>query len=447
MNYPVKSHLNIRLNPDNIIKAFIKKCYILFCIPVLFLIISADISYCFTLDEALLQAKERLPSYKASLISVQSTKALYNASLSPYLPTLDASTTQGRIYVSGEDYLSRYYDVTLSYTLFDGGNRWSNRNIARLNLDISEESLRENLLDLEFNVKVAFYTVLALKETVEQRKIQLADAEKDYKIAEGRHKLGAAKLSDVLQASVRLEQAKLDVIQSEGDLKKAFSDLSSLIGRPLDDVYTLEGSLDLVAQLPEKEQIAHAALLRPDIKQAEYSQKIATYTKTLTASALFPTLSAHASYIKSSGGISGSTFPEEKVASLTATWNIFELANYFNLKSSRLEEDVEQENLSDLKRQVLLETYKAYEDFITASNTITVAQQRLRNAEHNFSQARGEYKVGKGDILSLVVAERALADSREQLIISKLDLMLSKALLENIAGVEKLEFLINEKKE
>lgn len=428
-------------------KAFVKKYHIVFCISVLFLIISTKTSYSFTLDDALSLAKENLPSYKASQIGVQSTEALYNASLSPYLPSLDASTIHSHAYVSGDDFSSRFYDVTLSYTLFDGGNRWANRNIARLNLDISKESLRENLLDLEYNVKIAFYTVIAINEALEQRKIQLQHAQKDYEIAEGRHALGAAKLSDVLQASVRLEQAKLDVIQSEGDFKKAFSDLNSLIGRPLDTEYNLEGSLDLDTQLPDREQIAYAALQRPDIKQAEDTQKIATYTKSLTASALFPTLMAHASYLKTSGGITRSTFPEEKVASLTATWNIFELANYFNLKSSRLEEDVSLENLSDLKRQVLLDTYKTYEDFLTAASAITVAQQRHKNAEHNFSQARGEYKVGKGDILSLILAESTLADAREQLIISKLDLMLSKALLENITGVERLESLITEKKE
>lgn len=417
------------------------------CVFLLSLIIFPGTSFSLTLDEALSLAKENLPSYKASLISVQSTEALYNASLSPYLPSLDASTIQRHTYLSGDDYSTRFYDVTLSYTLFDGGNRWSNRHIARLNLDISRETLRENLLDLAYYVKVAFYSVIALKETVEQRKIQLQHAQKDYEIAEGRHRLGAAKLSDVLQASVRLEQAKLDVILSEGDFKKALSDLNSLIGSPLDRAYPLEGSMDLNVRLPEREQLAHAALQRPDIKQSEDTFKIAEYTKSLTASALFPTLSAQASYLKTSGGISRSIFPEEKVASLIATWNLFELKNYFNLKSSRLEQDVALEDLSDLKRQVLLDINKAYEDFMTAANAITVAQQRLKNAEHNFAQARGEYKVGKGDILSLVVAERTLADSREQLIISKLSLLLSKALLENIAGFENLELLIAEKKE
>ena len=393
-------------------------------IVVLCLIIFPGISYSLTLEEALSLAKENLPSYKASLISVQSTDALYSASLSPYLPSLDASTRQSHTYMSGDDFTTRSYDVTLSYTLFDGGNRWANRHIARLNLDISREAARENLLSLVYSVKVAFYSVIALKETVEQRKIQLDDAQKDYEIANGRYNLGVAKLSDVLQASVRLEQARLDVIQAEGDLKKALSDLNSLIGRPLDNEYPLEGSMDLDIRLPEREQIAQAALKRPDIKQLEDTYKIAEHTKSLTASALFPTLSAQASYLKTSGGVSRATFPEEKVASLIATWNLFELENYFNLKSSRLEQDVAQETLNDLTRQVLLEINKAYEDFLTATNTITVAKQRLKNAEHNFAQARGEYKVGKGDILSLILAERTLADAREQLIVSKLDLFL-----------------------
>jgi len=420
---------------------------VLYIFMVSFLIIYPGTSYSLTLDEALTLAKESIPSYKASLFSVRSSEALYDASLSPYLPTLDASTFQKHTYTSGADFTTRYYDVTLSYTLFDGGNRWANRHIARLNFNISREYLRENLLALAYNVKVAFYSVIAFKETVAQRKIQLEDAQKDYEIAEGRYNFGVAKLSDVLQASVRFEQAKLDVIQAEGDLKNALSDLNSLIGRPLDSDYHLEGSLDLNINLPDREQIAHAALQRPDIKQSEDTYKIAEYTKSLTASALFPTLSAQASYLKTSGGLSGSIFPEEKVASLTATWNLFELKNYFSLKSSRFEQDVAMEKLSDLKRQVLLEINKAYEDFLTAANTIPVAQQRLRTAEHNFSQARGEYQVGKGDILSLVLAERTLADAREELIISKLNLLLSKVLLENIAGVENLELLTAQKKE
>jgi outer membrane protein len=158
-----------------------------------------------TLDEAISLAKENLPSYKASMLKVKSSEALYNASLSPYLPSLDAAASDGRIFTSSEEFRTRSYDLTLTYTLFDWGNRRANRNIARLNLDISEEDLRKNFLDLEFSVKSAFYTVQALKDALEQRKVQLKDTEKDYEVADGRYKFGVARLSDVLQASVRLE--------------------------------------------------------------------------------------------------------------------------------------------------------------------------------------------------------------------------------------------------
>ena len=417
------------------------KSKLLFFMLISFLIFLSQTSYSLTLDEAILLAKETLPSYKASLIKTRSTEALYNASLSPYLPSLDASSSQRRIYTTQQEFSERTYDLTLSYTLFDFGNRRANRNIAWLNFDISREELRRSFLDLEFNVKVAFYSAIAQRETLEQRKVQLQDAQKDYEVAEGRYKFGVAKLLDVLQASVRLEQARFNLVQAEGEFKKALLELSSLIGKPLDSQYDIQGSIDPEIKPPDREKLSQAALLRPEIKQSEDLLKISENNKSLVLSTFFPTFSVNASYLKTEGGVFRTTFPEEKVADLTATWNIFELGKFFRLKSSGLEKDVSSEQLNDFKRQILLDVHKTYEDFITASNNLKVAQQQLKQAEHNYSQAFGEYKVGKADILSLVQAESLLANAREQLISSRLNLIVSRSLLERIAGIERLEFL------
>ncbi len=406
-----------------------------------FLLFLSQTSYSLTLDEAMSLAKETLPSYRATLIKTRSTEALYNASLSPYLPSLNASSSQRRIYTTQQEFSARTYDLTLSYTLFDFGNRRANRNIAWLNFDISREELRRSFLDLEFNVKVAFYSAIAQRETLEQRKVQLQDAQKDYEVAEGRYKFGVAKLLDVLQASVRLEQARFNVVQAEGEFKKALLELSSLIGKPLDSQYDIQGSIDPEIKPPNREKLSQAVLQRPEIKQSEDLLKISENNKSLVLSTFFPTFSVNASYLKTEGGVFRTTFPEEKVADLTATWNIFELGKFFRLKSSGLEKDISSEQLNDLKRQILLDVHKTYEDFITASNNLKVAQQQLKQAEHNYSQAFGEYKVGKADILSLVQAESLLANAREQLISSRLNLIVSRSLLERIAGIERLEFL------
>jgi len=419
---------------------------LLFFIIISFLIFLSQKSYSLTLDEAILLAKETLPSYKASLIKTRSTEALYNASLSPYLPSLDASTVQQRFYTSAVEFPTGSYDMTLSYTLFDGGNRKASRNIAWLNFDISKEDLRKNLLDVEFNVKTAFYTAIARRDTLEQRKIQLQDAQKDYEVAEGRYKFGVAKLSDVLQASVRLEQARFALVQAEGDFKKAILELNSLIGKPLDSQPQIQGALEMAVTLPDRDKLSRVVMMRPEIKQAEDSLKISENNRSLSLSSFYPIISTNASYQKTTGGIRVLTtgqgaIPEEKVLGITATWNIFELGKFFRLKSSGLEKDVSSEQLNDLKRQILLDVHKTYEDFITASNNLKVAQQQFKQAEQNYAQAFGEYKVGKGDILSLVQAESLLANAREQLISSRLNLIVSRSLLERIAGIERLEFL------
>lgn len=409
------------------------------CMSFFLSVLQPSASYPLTLEEVISLAKENLPSYKAIVERSKSLKALYNASSSPYLPSLDASSTHGRIFTSSDEFRRQSYDLTLSYTLFDWGNRSSKRNIARLNLDIGEEEARKNLLDLEFAVKSAFYTVQALHEAAGQRKIQLKDAEKDYEVASGRYAFGVAKLSDVLQASVRLEQARFNLVQAEGNLKKGLSDLNSLIGRPLDTGYELHGIPEMQITVPDIDKLSETALSRPEIQQAENSIKIFENNKSAIRSTFLPYFSVSATYSRAEGDYAGSFSDEEKIVAVRANWNIFELGKFYSYRAADLEKNAAVENLNDIRRAIILDVRKAFEDFMTALNGLQVARTQLIQAEHNYSQAFAEYKVGKADILSLIQAESLLADSRQQAVLSKLNLMLSKARLERAAGIDKLE--------
>ena len=398
-------------------------------------------SYAMSIDDALAMARQYLPTLKASQLQVKSSEALYKASLSPYFPSLDATTTNQRFYTSPTDYNQSTYDVTLSYTLFDGGRSMANKDIAKSNLAFSGQGAARTLLDLEFSVKAAFYTTMARKMILEQRQIQLKDAEKDHEVAQGRHRLGVAKLSDVLQASVRLEQARYNIVQAEGDLSKWIAELNSLLGRPLATDYDLEGSLDFFLRLPERKLLAQAAMERPEIKQAEISVKVSQSNVTLQTSPFYPVISASGSYSRVQGGLLGFENYNDNSVGLFATWNILELGKFYKRKSAQVDIMVSEENLKETIRQVTVDVSKAYDDVVTATKNTVVAREQLKAADQNYAQAFGEYKVGKGDILSLVVAEGSLARAQEQLTLSQLDLQVSKALLERRAGIDKLESL------
>jgi outer membrane protein len=396
-------------------------------------------SFATTIDDALAMAKQYLPTLKASEFKVQSSDALYKASFSPYFPSLDAASSNQRFYTTPLDYNQSFYDVTLSYTLFDGGRSMATKDIAKSNLAYDGQGVGKTLLDLEFNVKGAFFTTMARKAIVEQRHVQLKAAEKDYEVAHGRHKLGVAKLSDVLQASVRLEQARFNLVQAEGDFSKWVAQLNSLLGRSLETVYDLQGSLDPEIRLPDRNLLSAMAMERPEIKQAEISVKISQSNVTLQTSPFYPVISANSSYSRAQGGLLGIYNYNDSSVGLFATWNILELGKFYRRKSAQADIKVTEENLKETKRVVVVDVTKAYDDLVTATKNRVVAREQLRAADQNYAQAFGEYKVGKGDILSLVVAESALARAQEQLTFSQLDVQISKALLERTAGIEKLE--------
>jgi outer membrane protein len=401
-------------------------------------------SFSLTLGEALVMARKNLPSYQASKIRVQSTEYLYDASLSPFFPTIDIAGTREHVNESAEpeSFERTLFDATASQILFDGGRRTANRNIAKLNLDDDRQELRKNLLSLQFDVKVDFYTAVARKEVLGHRYQQLKDAQKDYEIAEGRFRFGVAKRSDVLQSAVRLEQARFDLRQAEGDLKNAMSDLNSLIGRLLDISYDLDGSLDTEARLPEKEALNRAALERPEAKQAQNGIEIANCNKAVTDSLFYPDFSLDFSYARVESDPNFFEVPEEtRSVGFTATWNIFELGKFYERKSAKLDIKVSQRQLSEVERQILLEVQKQYEDFMTAAESLTLARQQLKEAQFNYDQALGEYKTGKGDILSLVSAESLLANARLQVTLSEFNLIVAKSSLERVAGIESLETL------
>jgi len=406
------------------------------------LLFMPGLSFSLTLEEAISLAKKNLPSYRASGKRVESSKYLYKASLSPYLPKLDMSGSREYIRTPPDTYDYTGYNVSLLYTLFDGGKRRADRNIARLNLDSDREEMRKNLLNLEYNTKVMFYTVIAGKEIFEQTEIQIKDAQKDYEIAQGRHRMGVAMRSDVLQASVRLQQTRFDLRQAKGEFNKALYDLNSFLGRPLDMPYDIKNSLSIDRSLPALEKLADIALDRPIMRQAQYALEISDNNKFLSESVFYPKFSFDLSYTNLDTDRSLSDFStEDKSAAIICNWNIFELDKFYNKKSSIMETKVLEEELSEIKRGLLVEVQKTYEDFITSYESLILAKQQLVESQFNYDQALGEYKAGKGDILSLVRAEGLLSVARNLTSISRLSFAVSKAALEQAAGIKNIETL------
>ncbi len=391
-----------------------------------------------TLDEAIKLALENLPSFRAVRDEKLAREKEYSSTLSPYLPELNIIGGEKRYYSDIHDYDIRNAELRMSYLLWDGGSRRSQREIAVSNLRVSEENIKKNIIDISYSVKTTFYNLLAKRDILNQRRLQLTYAEKDFEVAKGRYEAGVARRSDLLQASVRLEEARFRVIEAEGDMNKVLHELISLTGRKI-DIDEVSGSLEDDFYIPEMEYLIERGLETPEVKTAELNIEIEKAIKKSIRSRFLPEISIDATYTRNYGDTSISIPEEEKTIGIMARLNIFEWSKFMKMSASSYRIRMAKELVEEKKREITLNITKSYEDLLTSRKGLDVALQQLRFAEQNYEQAYGEYKVGKGDILSLIQAERTLSESREKVIIARLNILLNRANLERLTGINSLE--------
>jgi len=396
-------------------------------------------SFALTLDDALIMAKNNFPAYKASKQRVLSRENLYKASFSPYIPRVDlAHTEKYNDYVRGtnDDYKSRSTQLSITQILYDFGKRRANRDISHLSLEIEKENEKLILIELSRDVSNNFYQTLASKELLEQKKFQLELAQKDLDVAKGRYNAGVAKKSDFLQASVRFEGARIELRQAHGDYKNLLYTLNSLIGTHDLIENEPEGNQIELKDIPFKDKFLDYALKRPEIIQAEKSLEIEKNNRKLKKSEYYPTFSLNIdrNYQKTLGTSNDNTLENNSVY-VTANWNLFDYAKKYELKSTDYEITASENDIKEIKRQVSLSINTAYEDLVTSFENLDFSMEQLTQAQFNYDQAFGEYKVGTGDILSLVQAETLLARAKENFIQSRQNISLNIVNLEYLSGM------------
>ncbi len=391
-----------------------------------------------TLDEAIILALENLPSFRAIKDERLAQEKEYSATLSPYLPELNIIAGEKRYYSDTQDYDIRNAELRISYLLWDSGSRKSQREIAGSNLKVSEENIKKSILDISYNVKITFYNLLAKRDILNQRRLQLRYAEKNFEVARGRYEAGVARRSDLLQASVRLEEARYRVIEAEGEMNKVLNELISLTGRKI-DIDEVSGSLEDDFYIPEMEYLIEKGLNTPEVKKAELNIEMEKAIKKSIRSRFLPEIFIDATYTRNYGDTNISIPEEEKTIGIMARLNIFEWSKFMKMSASSYRTKMAKELVEEKKREVTLNITKSYEDLLTSQKGLDVAVEQLRFAEQNYEQAYGEYRVGKGDILSLIQAEKTLSESREKVIIARLNIFLNRANLERLTGINSLE--------
>lgn len=355
---------------------------------------------------------------------------------SAYLPQIDGRAGITRYRNSDETLNQRNASLTLSWLIYDFGNRAANLESARQLLYAAVATLDTTVQSVFLSALQAYYNTQAANAAVTAAQESEKASQESYIAADTRYKVGAGTPADRLQAQTAWSQATLNRIRTEGVLKNARGTLANVMGLDAHHSIALE-PVQEIQPAPSFEQdiellIAKAKELRPDLKASEAQLKAAQANIDAARASGLPTLSLSTGpswqdngHFTSNSGSIGLTLNIPFFSGFDTTYRV---------RSAQARAEAVQAQKESLSQQISLEVWNAYQNLTTALQSVRTSYDLLASATESEQVALGRYKAGVGNILDVLNAQSALAEARVQRIQSLLDWRVSRASLAKSVG-------------
>jgi outer membrane protein len=316
-------------------------------------------------------------------------------------------------------------NVSLSYILFDFGQRAADIEAANYRLLAANLAQNRMLQDVVSQVEQAYYRVLAFDYLVRASRESLKNFETALDAAQRRRSSGLATAGDEYRAETQVGQSRLVLTRNEGELSKARGQLANVVGLPVNFPLQLQS----VSEIPPVSEITQSmeALLekakssRPDLIAAEARARAARASSRAISRAGLPSLELAANY----GRVNfGDRRTEQDVYQLGFNIRIPLFSGFRDTYSVRRAQEIadQAEGARDqLFSQIELDVWQAYFDLQTAASSIASTANLVKSAAESAAAAAARYKAGVGSLLDLITAQLDDTNAHVQRIQSFLD--------------------------
>jgi outer membrane protein TolC len=313
-----------------------------------------------------------------------------------------------------------YTDARASgrWTLYDGS--------ARKNYQASEENRRAAQLSVmdarDLVVQAAangYLQIIADASRMEAIQSQVETAQVLYDRSKDQLKAGTSAAIDVLRAQVELKQQQQRLLAQRNQFEKDKLTLGRVIGLPDGQDFRLAETAPFapLTAITLEQALETAPKQRPDYQSADARLRAAEDAVRSAQAQRYPTAGVTADYgdVGTTPNNSHGTFS----FTASATVNLFD--------GHRIEGEIvqakaalkqRQDELADLRGQILYQVRSAFLDIGTAADQVTVASDNLDLANQALVQARDRFTAGVTDNIEVVQAQESVATANDQLILA-----------------------------
>ena len=183
-----------------------------------------------TLDRARLaeDALRQRPEYRQARLNAEANDARLRRSFRDFFPDI----TGGGFYGAQRADMNEIWELNLSlnWTLYDGGNRIARYREARANLEAAQARVKASELDISREVEQSINNVIEADERIQAAQVAVVSAQENFRLAQGRFDAGVGTILELTDAQLALTQAQNTEAQALADYRIALARLDRAVG-------------------------------------------------------------------------------------------------------------------------------------------------------------------------------------------------------------------------
>jgi len=333
---------------------------------------------------------------------------------------------------------SHSFGLRLSQNIFDGGKWWNQIERADKSIAVSRLNLEAQQENIALQTISAFYELLEAQKGAEVLDQSLEASMDQLRLAEERHKLGAASKVDVAVARVNVGEDRIAIEHQRRVIDVAVASLNKVMGRsPLEPLVIGEpADKHALAGHPDGKDVPEAHVW---LRMYSAAKQVADLDVSIAKGDRWPAVSGSVSYSRQDPEFYKVYSRFDELYRLSFMLSVsFPIFDGF-LTSSNIEQAEvasERVELEKLKARQNLEANlsKAITDLLRLQAVSKVESDNIIAAEQRLELAKESYEVGQGTALELREAQLAVNRARLTAVQTQYSLRIAYAVYHQARG-------------
>jgi outer membrane protein TolC len=328
--------------------------------------------------------------------------------------------------------------TTISQPLFAGGSILSNYRNEKLGVDISKTDVETVKRDIVLQVREGYFNILRAEKFLDVARQTVKQFSAQLEVTKAFFEVGIVPKNDVLQAEVRLANAKQGLVRAENDVVLAKSYFNSLLRKEIEAPLQV---IDILGYSPFslrfEDSLKEALEKRPEIRTANLKIEQAKEGVKIAKSGFFPTINLSGNYSRLSdepllmGDNRGERWTVQGLATFTlGDWG----KTAYKVGESKVKVTQGEDSKVQLIEGITLEVKNDYQIMLVAEKNISVSEKAIEQAEENLRMNEERYKYQVATATDVLDAVTLLAQARVNYYGALSDFNIAKARLERAMG-------------